>query len=291
MSSSRKRNNTPIDSSKPNKSPAFQFYPKDFLTDAKVLCMTNEVLGMYIRLLCIDWLEDGIYEDVILKLGNYDWLDDEGNVKGSSALVQQQLAACFIPHPYNEGRITNARLLKERENQLKWRMKCQQGGINSAISRGNKFKGSSGLVPSKGEVKGNSSSSSSSSSSNNNNKSALSSADFNFPELLNRDLCKQALDHWIEHRKALRKPLTKTAGNLLLQKYKDRAGDFIRDIKHSIMGGYQGVFPPKVDPPKFQPNESKQELNQNQSQLLERVKLKDPLPVGKVLTGALKQNV
>jgi len=125
----------------------------------------------------------------------------------------------------------------------------------------------------------------------NNNNKALSSHDFIFPELLNRDLCKQALDHWIEHRKSLRKPLTKTAGNLLLQKYKDRAGDFIRDIKHSIMGGYQGVFPPKVDVPKFQPNESKQELNRNQSQLLERVKLKDPLPIGKVLAGALKTNV
>lgn len=125
----------------------------------------------------------------------------------------------------------------------------------------------------------------------NNKKTPIKCSDFTFPELLNRDICIKAFNAWIEHRNEIKKPLTKQAGKLLLQKYKDRAGDFIRDIKHSIMGGYQGVFPPKVDPPKFQPNESKQELNRNQTQLLERVKLKEPLPIGKVLAGALKKNV
>lgn len=39
------------------KVPAFQFYPKDFLTDEKVMLMSNTEIGIYIRLLCSCWLE------------------------------------------------------------------------------------------------------------------------------------------------------------------------------------------------------------------------------------------
>ena len=39
-----------------DKAPAFQFYPKDFLTDDTVLMMTNEQIGAYVVLLCHAWL-------------------------------------------------------------------------------------------------------------------------------------------------------------------------------------------------------------------------------------------
>lgn len=117
----------------------------------------------------------------------------------------------------------------------------------------------------------------------NKSASALTSGDFIFPEMLNREVIKNAFQGWIDHRKELRKPLTKKAGELILQKYKDRPADLVRDIKHSIMGGYQGIFPPKTEAPKFQPNEGKHPLNHNQKNILERVKLKDPVPIGKVL--------
>ena len=39
------------------KSPAFQFYPKDFLTDSHVVAMTLAERGAYITLLCLCWLD------------------------------------------------------------------------------------------------------------------------------------------------------------------------------------------------------------------------------------------
>src|SRR5712692_2616640 len=41
-------------------SPAFSFYPKDWLSDANVKAMTLEAKGAYIELLGIYWLEDGL---------------------------------------------------------------------------------------------------------------------------------------------------------------------------------------------------------------------------------------
>jgi len=40
-----------------NKSPAFQFYPKDWLSDPDVVCMNFAQKGAYITLLCYCWLE------------------------------------------------------------------------------------------------------------------------------------------------------------------------------------------------------------------------------------------
>lgn len=45
------------------KSPAFQFYPADHLSDANIVCMTNEEYGAFMRLLCHCWLEQGLPND------------------------------------------------------------------------------------------------------------------------------------------------------------------------------------------------------------------------------------
>lgn len=42
------------------KSPAFQFYPNDFLGSLKVASMTLEEVGLYTLLLCCDWNENGL---------------------------------------------------------------------------------------------------------------------------------------------------------------------------------------------------------------------------------------
>src|SRR3990167_4401615 len=44
----------------PEKSPAFQFYPKDFLTDSHVVAMTLSERGAYITLLCLCWLDRSV---------------------------------------------------------------------------------------------------------------------------------------------------------------------------------------------------------------------------------------
>lgn len=45
------------------KSPAYQWFPKDALTDQAMLRMSNEVEGLYRRLLDHAWLEDGLPSD------------------------------------------------------------------------------------------------------------------------------------------------------------------------------------------------------------------------------------
>jgi hypothetical protein len=46
------------------KSPAFQFYPKDWLTDDKVMGMTDAEKGVFIDLLAIQWLNEGVDQAV-----------------------------------------------------------------------------------------------------------------------------------------------------------------------------------------------------------------------------------
>jgi len=144
------------------KSPAFQFYPGDWLSSEKIMLMTPAEEGAYIRLLAIAWgSEDcGLPDDdkqlaILSRLG-------EGWLKGGSRVVRQ----CF----YSEnGRLYNARLLKERKKQEAWRKKSSEGGKKSAKVRWGKGlsggKGGYKKVITKQQPKGNSSSSSSSSSS------------------------------------------------------------------------------------------------------------------------------
>ena len=72
------------------KAPAFQFYPKDFLTDDKVLAMSDDILGKYIKLLCIDWLNDGLSKN--------DFNAFAGLKEGSSG-ARVLLERCFDQHP------------------------------------------------------------------------------------------------------------------------------------------------------------------------------------------------
>lgn len=48
---------------KKDKSPAFQFYPGDWLRSLRITMMTHEEQGIYIRLLCHCWLNGSIPED------------------------------------------------------------------------------------------------------------------------------------------------------------------------------------------------------------------------------------
>jgi len=140
------------------KAPAFQFYPGDWLSSPAVMLMPPEYEGAYIRLLCYDWMSDGIPDcdqslSALSRLG-------EGWFKGGSTVLKR----CFNQHPTKAGFLTNPRLQKEREKQSEWREKSRIGGINSAASRGSKrLRVVQPKVNRPVEPKGNSSSSSSSS--------------------------------------------------------------------------------------------------------------------------------
>jgi len=119
------------------KAPAFQFYPKDFLTDGKVLMMSAEMRGLYITLLCIDWLEDGFPKHCLLKLAGFDWLGDDGGIRSGSE-IEAQLLDCFVAHPKKEGWITNPRLQKERQAQIERRKERARSGQKGGNAKAGK---------------------------------------------------------------------------------------------------------------------------------------------------------
>lgn len=150
------------------RSPAFQFYPKDFLTDMRVVLMSHEVRGMYITLLCHDWLQDGIPAESAAALCGMTNAS-EGWLKGGCQMVE----GCFTNHPTKVGYLTSPTLIRAREIQANWRAKSVEGGKKSAEARKRSIVESSSpgkggsttaltTVPTKGQPKGNSSSPSSS---------------------------------------------------------------------------------------------------------------------------------
>lgn len=104
-----------------NKSPAFQFYPKDVLSDGNAMAMPAEAFGIYMKLLCYDWIDNGLLKDdkTLMRLGGFEWHDFQGNQREPEDydIILSYLRAQFIDHPTKEGFITNPRLLKERANQ------------------------------------------------------------------------------------------------------------------------------------------------------------------------------
>lgn len=97
------------------KVPAFQFYPKDFLSDSKVCRMSNTEVGIYIRLICHCWLDgdlpletEALASMAHMQLKQFTKLWENSIVK-----------TCF--HLAEDGRLHNKRLDEEREKQEAYR--------------------------------------------------------------------------------------------------------------------------------------------------------------------------
>ena len=110
------------------KSPAFQFYPTDWLGSTAITLMSPAEEGAYIHLLCHAWgaPDCGLPDDdeALAKLSR---LDTEWG-KGASTTLRK----CFTP---KGNRLYNERLLAERKKQTEWREKSAKGGKNSAKRR------------------------------------------------------------------------------------------------------------------------------------------------------------
>lgn len=102
--------------------------------------MSAEIRGLYITLLCVDWLEDGFMESEMLALSGYNYLDKERKPRtdNSDGTAIALLSRCFIAHPSKEGFLTNPRLQKEREKQAKRRAEKTNAGKKGAKARWNK---------------------------------------------------------------------------------------------------------------------------------------------------------
>jgi uncharacterized protein YdaU (DUF1376 family) len=117
------------------KSPAFQFYPDDFLGSGKVGTMTAEEVGAYTLLLCLDWNENGFVFDPE-ELARWCRM-----TRAQFRKVWKRVSRCFDE---KDGRMYNPRLQLEREKQARWREKSAQGGRTSAQARA---KGGSTTLP------------------------------------------------------------------------------------------------------------------------------------------------
>lgn len=119
-------------------SPAFQFYPNDWLSSPAIMLMTPAEEGAYIRLLSICWMNNGLPDDdkeleELSRLGK-EW---EKSAK--------KIRSCFVKR---RGKLINKRQEKERKKQRIWSQKSRQGGISSAKSRKDK------ALEQKGDSKG-----------------------------------------------------------------------------------------------------------------------------------------
>ena len=107
---------------------------------------TDAELGLYIRLLCVQWSAGSLPNDDA-ELASY------GRGETSLARIRTKFKLG------DDGRLRNARLEDERNKQAQWREKCSIGGKMSAqVRKGTTkgtTKGSESVVEGKGEVKGN----------------------------------------------------------------------------------------------------------------------------------------
>lgn len=109
------------------KAPAFQFYPQDYLSSARVAEMTLEEEGAYIRLLCYCWTTGSIPADPerCARLVG----------KGCSVSVITSVQRSFNVCSTNVQRMTHDRIEKEREKQLLRRIQTSEAGKKSAEIR------------------------------------------------------------------------------------------------------------------------------------------------------------
>lgn len=109
------------------KSPAYQWYPKDILSDAEAFKLTSAQEGAYRRLLDFCWLEGSLKNDEneLLALCKRDITIEDIRV----------VIKFFKADPEDAAKLINVRQLKERIKQAEWSKKSSAGGKKGAEKR------------------------------------------------------------------------------------------------------------------------------------------------------------
>lgn len=106
--------------SKATIAPAFQLYPSEFLSSSKVLRMSLTEIGIYTKLLCHCWLDNGLPTD-LKKLASM-----IGMKSGQfERLWPNVLTECFYER---DGRLHNNRLDRERKKQRDYKRRQSDNG-------------------------------------------------------------------------------------------------------------------------------------------------------------------
>lgn len=111
------------------KRPAFQWYPKDILTDENVLPMTLEEEGAYRRLIDFCWLHGSLPNNVA-KLAPMCKIDGS-----RMALLWPAIEPCFRTDPNDFNRLIHPRLERERRKQDDYRKDKSRAGKAGAKAR------------------------------------------------------------------------------------------------------------------------------------------------------------
>lgn len=108
--------------------PAFQYYPKDFISDDKVAPMNLKEVGAYWLLLSYCWTENGLKND-------QDYL--KGLCKNDSEWEQiwKKISKCFYSKKNKNNRLFNRRLDEERKKQNEFKEKMTESGKIGAEKR------------------------------------------------------------------------------------------------------------------------------------------------------------
>lgn len=129
------------------KSPAFQWYPKDILSSERVQLMSLSEEGAYRRAIDFCWLGGSIPSDpkALSKLIG----------KGCSVAIAKVILTMFVKHPEHEDRMIHERLEVSRQQQIAWREKTSYAGKKSGEARRKKLEqeleNSSEIVSTKNE--------------------------------------------------------------------------------------------------------------------------------------------
>lgn len=114
----------------------FPFYGEIFFRDEKVQQMSNEQVGMYMKLLQHQWKEGSIPALNWRSLGSLGLRDDERAIEACSAVVLE----CFKEDQRQIGRLFNPRLEKIRREQhakiAQRKANASKAGRSSAVQRG-----------------------------------------------------------------------------------------------------------------------------------------------------------
>lgn len=114
--------------STPGKSPAFQFYPNDFLSDPNVIVMSLQERGAYITLICLCWANP--LPSNINRLARLC-----GVPVATFRKLWPALEVCFRPHPTEPDLLIHPRLERERAKQLAFRSEKSEAGKRGAAKR------------------------------------------------------------------------------------------------------------------------------------------------------------
>jgi uncharacterized protein YdaU (DUF1376 family) len=110
------------------RSPAFQFYPADFLSDHNVIAMSLQERGAYITLICLCWQNP--LPDDLERLARLC-----GVPIATFRKMWPALGRCFRPDPDQAGFLMHPRLERERVKQDEFRQRQSENGRHGGRPR------------------------------------------------------------------------------------------------------------------------------------------------------------